>query len=1118
MVTEQISAADIRAWNSLDAIADSLVGRGLELVDRSDEKVELAFTGDATACIMGVEESQSPESVLSIDDLTEQFDLIVVATWNTGRFDLYSKPVATTGLGQTTIVHLGFEKSDLDTEARTSRRLVERLNQIDGYDSSSLSEMFDDEYIIESFAARYQELVDTVAEAIDADPDVSVQARRRYGQRLINRLVYLYLLQHTGVLPETYLEQQQGPASVARQNVYEEFYSPLFDGDIPEGARSDLRPYLQTFLFEETPSEAADQVRPPASTPEANKLFSNILKFLADWNWQVGSSYDIRHTTSVTPRVIGHALERFINKQHTGAYHTPDQLRHSLVINTLRDSLLKNLNREADVEYESLDQLFESDPDDSEQDPHLDAINQLYFEVLPKFRIIDPAVGSGSFIQEAQAYLSDVYTECLQHLSLAQIDAQAELPAFDTASERAQFTRLLATRRNLFGVDLNPEAIELTRFRLQLSVFDSDSDEPLHELRAIEYHTGLNFFNGNSLIGFVDRPNRRPDSTQINLSTFSNLDEEYRDLVWEYRQAVRGDIAEIRNSIKDRATEFNNELTEALSEQFASFLEEESHTVRIADEITPFHWWVGFPNIMADGGFDAVISNPPWQTLQEVDSGTQGSSSAGRITEELDGSTEGERGSIDQQRIYFEHTYEFGGNRKLNLSGLFIERAMEIAAPTAIVSMLTPGALFREHSFKSTRRSLVEEKELQQIIGFENHEIFPDIHRRYEFGLIQFNNSGTTDAFRSKFRQTSLKVLSEEESSFPVVPRNLLDAYSPSLLAFPPVETQDDVEAYETIVQHQRLDSENGWEFAPSRGIHQTRQSETLLEEPGDYPVYRGRNIYQYTYDSTYFDIDSPKYWGVNEGDDRASAKSKIRNREIRGLTQRYPVNRDRDMITFEDGETIPVTDVPMPYEEYRIAYRDIATSSNERTVIAAVLPPNVLNVNTIHTVHPYTWQDPGPQPDAATKPALFEPRYNLKELFCLLGILNSTPFDYLLRSKIETHLSNYLVTESQAPKPPVESDIGEAIWKPAARLNCYGEHFQPVRAELNINVIEDVETRADAQASIDAVVFHAYGFEDPEAVWSVLESLPRVRNPRILDEEYFDTVIRQFEQFRGDF
>jgi hypothetical protein len=818
------------------------------------------------------------------------------------------------------------------------------LNQIDGYDSGSLSEVFDDEHVIESFATRYQEMVETVSGAVDADPEIGVQARRRYGQRLVNRFVYLYLLQHTGVLPENYLEQQQSPASVAGLNVYEEVYAPLFAGEIPDETQTDLLPYLQSFLFEETPSEAAGQVRLPESTPAVNELFTDILEFLADWDWEVGSSYDIRHATCVTPRVIGHALERYINKQHTGAYHTPDRLRYSLVSQTLHDSLLATLNNQTPDEYESLDQLFEANPEISEQDPHLEAIDHLYVDILPEFYVVDPAVGSGSFIQEAQTYLADVYAECLQHLTADPPDSQAELPEFDTTSELAQFARQLAARRNLFGVDLNPEATELTRFRLQLSIFDSVGEGPLRELRAIEYDSEYNFFTGNSLLGFTNNPNDQRDRAQVSLLDDTNADEEYREKVQEYRQAVEADIADVEVRIKEMAAEFNDELTAAFSQEFAAYLNEEVSATQVADQIMPFHWWVGFPDVMAGGGFDAVISNPPWQTLKDAGRETPKGVSARHSTESADTSTGGDRVGIDQQQTFLKHTYEFAGNRRLNLSGLFIERASDIAAPTAVVSVLTPGALFQGHSFESIRRLLVEEKELQRVTGFENHGIFPDIHRQYEFGLIQFTNSGTTRTLRAKFRQPSLDVLSEDESSFPALSRDLLESYSPSLLAFPPVETQSDIETYENIVQHQRLDSLDGWQVAPSRGIHQTRQGETLLEEPGDYPIYRGRNIYQYVYDATYYDLDPPEYWGVNEGTNQASAKGKVRDREIRALTQRYPVDIDENTITFEDGTTIPIGDVPMPFEEYRIAYRDIVKSSNERTVIATVLPPCVLD------------------------------------------------------------------------------------------------------------------------------------------------------------------------------
>jgi hypothetical protein len=88
VVTEQISAGDVRGWNSLDAIADSLTDRGLEQINRSDDQIELAFANDDMACITAVEGDHSSEVALPIDDLTQQFKLVLAAKWDTGRFDL----------------------------------------------------------------------------------------------------------------------------------------------------------------------------------------------------------------------------------------------------------------------------------------------------------------------------------------------------------------------------------------------------------------------------------------------------------------------------------------------------------------------------------------------------------------------------------------------------------------------------------------------------------------------------------------------------------------------------------------------------------------------------------------------------------------------------------------------------------------------------------------------------------------------------------------------------------------------------------------------------------------------------------------------------------------------
>ncbi|WP_154020816.1 Eco57I restriction-modification methylase domain-containing protein [Haloarcula sp. CBA1115] len=1121
MVTQQISAADVRSWNSLSAIADSLIGRGLEKCEQSDDEIELVFKTGSSVLLTTVPEGESPEVALSLDQFTDRHELVIAVARDWTQFDLYARHPTETGLGKPLMVHFGFNRADIKPETSEVRRVVERLNQIDGYDSSSLPTLFDDEALIERVTTRYEEMVKTVVEAIQADPDVDSEARQRYAQRLVNRFLYLYLLQEAEVLPDSFLEKQQGQASLKGTHAYEEIYAPLFAGEPSNDVARDLDPYLQSFLFEKTQAEADNRVAPPSSESNANELLWNIVGLLRDFDWELGGPYDIQHTTKVTPRVIGHALERYINKQHTAAYHTPDQLQDSLVTRTIRKSLLHDLNEEFDADFESLSAVFGTDTSTSSGEPRLDAIDCLWNEVLPNFRVVDPAVGSGSFISKAQEFLADIYTECLEHLNTDQRNLLENTPLIEHSDSDSSQTRLLAAQHNLYGVDLNPEAIELTRFRLLLSAFENPRGGRIEMLQALEYHTERNFFTGNSLIGISQRPHPNTVKGQQSLEDFEQITNNYRNLIQEYRQSSRDDISDLKENIFEQTESLSRQLTLTQFEGLESLegrVTADSQVEHTIGELSPFHWIVEFPNIMLDGGFDAVITNPPWNTLkgQKRKSSSKSGPSERRANYEEHESSNGELFEI--QCAYLTEHYQTAAHADPNLSELFVERAMEIAAPQAMVSILAPGVLFQGSKHEILRRKILEETSLYRILGFENHGIFEDFDRRYEFGILEFQNTGPTNELHAQFRQTSLDALSRTDTELPVLTRSLLDSYSRSILAFPPVENEDDVRALETLVDHNHLDDKDGWQIAPTRGIHQTRQANTLFDEPGDYPIYRGRNIYQYTHDSTYYDVAPPSYWGLDESAGDQSAKHVIRERELRNLTGNRPIEIDDHGLHFENGETIPRSEVPMPYDEYRIAYRDIAGPSNERAVIATVIPPDVLTVNTIHTIHPFRWKTTDPANTTHTPDNLFEQRYTPQEIFCLLGILNSTPFDYLMRSKIKTHLSDYLVKESQAPHLSPVSNLGETIWTLAARLTCYGDCFNPLQKELNVDPIRDIEKRAAAQAEIDAAVFLAYGFEDRDVVWSILDSLPRVRSPRVLDESYFERVVRVFSQQRGEF
>jgi len=99
---------------------------------------------------------------------------------------------------------------------------------------------------------------------------------------------------------------------------------------------------------------------------------------------------------------------------------------------------------------------------------------------LMRFRICDPACGSGAFLVAAFDVLKEAYTQL--HLKLREL-APEELLTIDISHE--------ILTRNLFGVDLNAESIEITKLSLWLKT--AEQGRQLDTLEA-------NFYQGNSLI------------------------------------------------------------------------------------------------------------------------------------------------------------------------------------------------------------------------------------------------------------------------------------------------------------------------------------------------------------------------------------------------------------------------------------------------------------------------------------------------------------------------------------------------------------------------------------------------------------------------------------------
>jgi hypothetical protein len=198
------------------------------------------------------------------------------------------------------------------------------------------------------------------------------------------------------------------------------------------------------------------------------------------------------------------------------------------------------------------------------------------------------------------------------------------------------------------------------------------------------------------------------------------------------------------------------------------------------------------------------------------------------------------------------------------------------------------------------------------------------------------------------------------------------------------------------------------------------------------------------------------------------------------------------------------------------LVYRDIARASDERTIIASVIPPGTVCHNTLHTIRPYDF-DPQKE-DLVENPlhSVYERVFTNKELFTAAGLINSIPFDFLMRTKVDTHIVMYKFEESQVPRLTEGDEWFSYIWQRAARLNCYGDEFAEMRERLGgIEPATDEEERREIQAEMDAAAFHAYELDHDQTTF-VLDDFHRVQNPRIMDDDYFELVLEKYEQQQG--
>jgi type I restriction-modification system DNA methylase subunit len=1001
-----------------------------------------------------------------------------------------------------------------------------------------------------------------VGDGVVVPEEATEDNARLFAVELMNRLVFIKFLEDKtlvepnllSTLKDTY-ENGMYPGSF-----YKTFCQPLFY-DVMNNKPDDRPESVQNIgLFQNIPYLNGGLFRPTITGEDfdeedfdvRNSVLFSIIDLLERYSFSAEGA-----PTDLDPSVLGNVFEKTINyitsdnadtNKELGAYYTPSEITRFSAEETVRPALLDRfqtvLVEECDwpehetTDFESVYRLIDELPGRSSTiHALLDAVNE--------FRVVDPACGSGHFL-----------TSVLEEIVNIRKALYAQMESYPDEYRLKKTTVL----NNIYGVDLMGPAVEIAKLRCWLSVISELETENVADLAEDDAlalpNIAFNLREGNSLIGYTGFPETNGDD-QYRLGSFTedSVRDRYQDIIDEiekHEKAIDSEMAEKhRRRAFEKLQNAREELIDDIHRDFKEAGVEEITQQEVAD-MEPFNWVLEFAEVYAEGGFDVVVGNPPWDRLKplrddffsryEASFRTLPPDEKDAVQEELleeeyiSKEWENYLDSMDKRATYFKNSSayelqrpEIDGRVKPNpndLSALFLERVYKIADDDSHIAQVLPGVVFNGASCKDIRSHLLDNTRLKALPLFENHGIFDQIDTRYKFGIAVFENQGSTDAVTGIYQEGNVNILQSFDENAISIPKTVLESYSPEARIFPFIESEEKLEVIKTLIEKPPLGDKtaSNWYMEPYQGLRRTSDSDRFVDKSeGEYPVYGGSNIYQFSYTSDFFDdIDSPEFWSVEEETDpKKSAKQRMREKTIGDLKKAIYEEFDgtgsqksfvNELLEERRGKPLTEEDVLLDSTEYRIVLRDIANSTNERTLISTVLPKGIVCHNTLRTVRNYQIE---PYEEGLTEHPLhdfYQPIFTDEELFAGVGLINSLPFDYLIRTKVDTHIVTYKFKETQVPHLTEGDEWFDPIWKRAARLNCYGEDFEEIRDRLGgIEPANTIDERREVQAELDAAAFHAYGL-DREQTEFVLDDFHRVQNPRLMDEDYFKSVLEKYE------
>ena len=437
---------------------------------------------------------------------------------------------------------------------------------------------------------------------------------------------------------------------------------------------------------------------------------------------------------------------------------------------------------------------------------------------------------------------------------------------------------------------------------------------------------------------------------------------------------------------------------------------------------------------------------------------------------------------------------------RTNLYSLFVERAMRLVKPDGIVGLLTPSGIYADMTASRFFKAVSTSGRVGGLFDFENRRLgtdlapfFPDVDSRFKFCALIFGGE------ERRFAQTECAFFLHDTAAihdpnrcFPLAPTDFARV-NPNTGTAPVFRTRRDAEItrgiydrHPVLVDRSCEEEEKVWPVRYMQGLFNMTSDSHLfrtaaqLEADGFYPVKgnrwkKGEALYL------------PLYQGrmIWHFDHRANSV-RVNPESTHNPYLSEPVSEDQHA----DPSFLPQSQYWVPAEmvesllpmkeTWALGFRDITNPTNERTMIAAVVP----------------WAGYG-----NTIPLLTSDKS--LSVACLVANLSSLSADFVARQKAQgTHMNWYIVEQLPVIAP---GDYDRAFGSTTARdlvrdhvlrLTYTAHDIAPFARDLGYHgppFIWNEEERRHLRARLDALYFLLYGLSRDDAAY-ILDTFPIVR------------------------